>query len=91
MLVHSFCSIMYAEEHGKTINIVVFKQEQVGKAGEIFRERYPKVIDAGYQVTVLPVVASSIRLRRMRLLFSCMRGYDESPLCLSNVERTAYP
>ena len=49
MLVHSFCSIMYAEEHGKTINIVVFKQEQVGKAGGIFRGRYPKVIDAGYQ------------------------------------------
>lgn len=49
MLVLSFCSIMYSEEYGKTINIVVFKQEQVGKVGEIFRERYPKVIDAGYQ------------------------------------------
>ena len=33
----------YAEEHGKTIYIVASKQEQVEKAMEIFRERYPKV------------------------------------------------
>ena len=33
----------YAEEHGKTIYIVASKQEQVEKAVEIFRKRYPKV------------------------------------------------
>ena len=39
----------YAEEHGKTIYIVASKQEQVEKAVEIFRERYPKVKFAGYR------------------------------------------
>ena len=39
----------YAEEHGKTIYIVASKQEQVEKAVEIFRERYPKVKFVGYR------------------------------------------
>ena len=39
----------YAEEHGKTIYIVASKQEQVEKAVEIFRKRYPKVRFAGYR------------------------------------------
>lgn len=39
----------YAEDHGKTIYIVASKQEQVEKAVEIFRERYPKVMFAGYR------------------------------------------
>lgn len=39
----------YAEEHGKAIYIVASKQEQVEKAVEIFRERYPKVKFAGYR------------------------------------------
>lgn len=39
----------YAEEHGKTIYIVASKQEQVEKAVEIFRKRYPKVKFAGYR------------------------------------------
>lgn len=39
----------YAEENGKTIYIVASKQEQVEKAVEIFRERYPKVKFAGYR------------------------------------------
>lgn len=39
----------YAEEHGKGIYIVASKQEQVEKAVEIFRERYPKVKFAGYR------------------------------------------
>ena len=39
----------YAEEHDKTIYIVASKQEQVEKAVEIFRERYPKVKFAGYR------------------------------------------
>lgn len=39
----------YSEEHGKTIYIVASKQEQVEKAVEIFRERYPKVRFAGYR------------------------------------------
>ena len=39
----------YAEEHGKTINIVASKQEQVEKAVAIFRERYPKAKFAGYR------------------------------------------
>lgn len=39
----------YAAEHGKTIYIVASKQEQVEKAVEIFRERYPKVEFAGYR------------------------------------------
>ena len=39
----------YVAKHGKTIYIVASKQEQVEKAVEIFRERYPKVKNAGYQ------------------------------------------
>lgn len=39
----------YAAEHGKTIYIVASKQEQVEKAVEIFRERYPNVKFAGYR------------------------------------------
>ena len=39
----------YAAEHGKTVYIVASKQEQVEKAVEIFRERYPKVKFVGYR------------------------------------------
>lgn len=39
----------YAEHHGKTIYIVASKQEQVEAAVKIFRERYPKVMFAGYR------------------------------------------
>lgn len=39
----------YATEHGKSVYIVASKQEQVEKAVEIFRERYPKVRFAGYR------------------------------------------
>lgn len=39
----------YVAEHGKTVYIVASKQEQVEKAVEIFRERYPKVKFAGYR------------------------------------------
>ena len=39
----------YAAEHGKNIYIVASKQEQVEKAVEIFRERYPKVKFTGYR------------------------------------------
>lgn len=39
----------YAAGHGKTVYIVASKQEQVEKAVEIFRERYPKVKFAGYR------------------------------------------
>lgn len=39
----------YAAEQGKTVYIVASKQEQVEKAVEIFRERYPKVKFAGYR------------------------------------------
>ena len=39
----------YAAEHGKTVYIVASKQEQVEKAVEIFRERYPNVKFAGYR------------------------------------------
>lgn len=39
----------YAADHGKTIYIVASKQEQVEKAVEIFRERYPKVKFVGYR------------------------------------------
>lgn len=39
----------YVAKHGKTIYIVASKQEQVEKAIEIFRERYPKVKFAGYR------------------------------------------
>ncbi len=39
----------YAAVHDKTVYIVASKQEQVEKAVEIFRERYPKVRFAGYR------------------------------------------
>lgn len=39
----------YVAKHGKAIYIVASKQEQVEKAIEIFRERYPKVKFAGYR------------------------------------------
>ena len=39
----------YVAKHGKTIYIVASTQEQVEKAMEIFRERYPKVKFAGYR------------------------------------------
>ena len=39
----------YAAEHGKSVYIVASKQEQVEKAVEIFRERYPEVKFAGYR------------------------------------------
>ncbi len=39
----------YAAEYGKSIYIVASMQEQVEKAVEIFRERYPKVKFAGYR------------------------------------------
>lgn len=39
----------YVAGHGKTVYIVASKQEQVEKAVEIFRERYPKVKFAGYR------------------------------------------
>ena len=39
----------YAAEHGKTVYIVASKQEQVEKAVEIFRERYPKAKFSGYR------------------------------------------
>ena len=39
----------YAEKYGKSIYIVASKQEQVEKAIEIFKERYPKLIFVGYR------------------------------------------
>ncbi len=39
----------HAAKYGKTIYIVASKQEQVEKAVEIFRERYPRVTFAGYR------------------------------------------
>ena len=39
----------YAEKNGKTLYIVASKQEQVEKAVEIFKERYPKLQFAGYR------------------------------------------
>ena len=39
----------YAAEYGKSVYIVASKQEQVEKAVEIFRERYPNVKFAGYR------------------------------------------
>lgn len=39
----------YAVEHGKTIYIVASKQEQVEKAVDIFRKRYPGITFAGYR------------------------------------------
>lgn len=39
----------YAAKHGKTIYIVASKQEQLEKAIEIFKERYPNLLFAGYR------------------------------------------
>lgn len=39
----------YAEANGKSIYIVASKQEQVEKAVDIFKERYPRLILAGYR------------------------------------------
>lgn len=39
----------YAEKNGKTIYIVASKQEQVERAIEIFKERYPKIKFAGFR------------------------------------------
>ena len=39
----------YAEQNGKSVYIVASRQEQVEKAVAIFRERYPKLILAGYR------------------------------------------
>jgi N-acetylglucosaminyldiphosphoundecaprenol N-acetyl-beta-D-mannosaminyltransferase len=41
--------LRYAEVNGKTLYIVASRQEQVEKAVEIFRERYPKLKFAGYR------------------------------------------
>lgn len=41
--------LKYAEEHNKTIYIVASKQEEVERAVEIFKERYPKLNFAGYR------------------------------------------
>lgn len=41
--------LKYAEVNGKTLYIVASRQEQVEKAVEIFRERYPKLKVAGYR------------------------------------------
>lgn len=41
--------LSYAEEHGKTIYIVASKQEQVEQAVQIFKERYPNLLLAGYR------------------------------------------
>lgn len=39
----------YAEKNGKSIYIVASKQEQVEKAVDIFKERYPQLVFAGYR------------------------------------------
>lgn len=39
----------YAEKEGKSVYIVASKQEQVEKTVSIFRERYPKLVIAGYR------------------------------------------
>ena len=39
----------YAETYGKTIYIVASKQEEVERAVQIFKERYPNLIFAGYR------------------------------------------
>ena len=39
----------YAVRHGKTVYIVASKQEQVERAVEIFKERYPDLNFAGYR------------------------------------------
>ena len=41
--------LRYAENSGKTVYIVASKQEQVERAVEIFRERYPKLNIAGFR------------------------------------------
>lgn len=41
--------LTYAEAHEKSIYIVASKQEQVERAVEIFKERYPKLMVAGYR------------------------------------------
>ena len=41
--------LSYAEANGKSIYIVASKQEQVEKAVDIFKERYPRLILAGYR------------------------------------------
>lgn len=39
----------YAEKNGKTVYIVASRQEQVERAVEIFKERYPRLMFAGYR------------------------------------------
>lgn len=41
--------LKYAEEYGKTLYIVASKQEQVEQAVQIFKERYPNLLFAGYR------------------------------------------
>lgn len=41
--------LKYAEEHGKVLYIVASKQEQVEQAVQIFKERYPNLLLAGYR------------------------------------------
>lgn len=41
--------LRYAEVNGKSLYVVASRQEQVEKAVEIFRERYPKLKVAGYR------------------------------------------
>lgn len=44
----------YAEEHQKSVYIVASQQEQVEKAVVIFKERYPRLIIAGYRNGYFP-------------------------------------
>lgn len=39
----------YAEKNGKTVYIVASRQEQVERAVDIFKERYPRLMFAGYR------------------------------------------
>lgn len=41
--------LAFAEKEGKTLYIVASKQEQVERAVEIFKERYPRLLFAGYR------------------------------------------
>lgn len=41
--------LTFAEENGKSVYIVASRQEQVEKAVGIFKERYPRLIFAGYR------------------------------------------
>lgn len=41
--------LAFAEREGKTLYIVASKQEQVERAVEIFKERYPRLLFAGYR------------------------------------------